>query len=112
MPRRLGDQSITILRAGTTTDSHNDGVPDWDTPSSTIISNCYVEQGTTDEQLINRDTVEILWTVYAPPGIDVLATDRIVFEGITYDIDGQPGVNRSFTRKLDYTGIALKRWEG
>lgn len=102
-------QSVTRLRASTTTD-HGNTIPDWTSPSSTAITGCSVQPGTTVEDLSHRDGVLIEWIVYAPSGTDVLASDRIQYGGNTYEVVGEP--DRFQTGILDHVAFRLKRWEG
>jgi hypothetical protein len=113
MARRLGDQTVTVRRAPTIADSHNDTARrDWAHAVSHDVENCYFELGASEEVLVGRDAVKIAATVFAPAGTDVLATDRIVYEGIEYAVDGQPMVRRSFSRRLDHLEVVLKEWTG
>jgi hypothetical protein len=51
------------------------------------------------------------WTAYLPEGTDVRAGDHIVFEGNTYEIQGEPRVwVAPFTRS--HIQLNLIRWEG
>lgn len=43
------------------------------------------------EQQQARDTVIVGYTVYAPPGTDVVTTDRVRIRGETCEITGFPG---------------------
>lgn len=103
-------QSVTRLRPTFTRDSHGNDSEDWSDPASLLIPGCSVQPGVTSEDRQNRDTTLIAFTVIAPAGIDVLSTDRIVYSGNTYEIDGEP--ERWETGILDHTNLYLKRWEG
>lgn len=103
-------QSITRVRASTTEDIYHNDVVDWGLASETLISGCSVQPGATTEDLINRDGVLIQWTVFAPSGTDIEATDRVKYLGATYEIDGEP--DRWATGVLDHVRFFLKRWEG
>jgi len=60
------------------------------------IDGCAVWPVTTTENIINVDIVN--WTMVAlvPTGSDVLATDRIAYQGTIYDVVGQPTNWRSY----------------
>lgn len=103
-------QSVTRLRASRVPDDRGNQVDDWSTPTTVAIPGCSVQPGVTSEDRLNRDTTLIAYTVIAPAGIDVLSTDRIVYSGQTYEIDGEP--ERWETGILDHTTLYLKRWEG
>lgn len=112
MMRRLGKTTIQIVRAPLITDAHNNQIPDWANATRTPVTGCYVEAGTTQEDLVNRDEVRVAWTVFAPAGVDVVATDRVEHAGVDYEVVGAPAPMESFTGRLDHTVIALQKWEG
>ena len=47
-----------------------------------------------------------------PPNADVLAGDRIVYDGDTYTINGRPRKWKSATGRLDHIMISIERWTG
>jgi hypothetical protein len=112
MTRPIGRTTVQVVRAPLVTNSHGNDAPDWASATRTPVPGCYVEPGTTQENLVGRDEVLVAWTVYAPAGVDVLATDRIEHAGVDYEVFGQPAPMESFTGALDHTVILLKRWEG
>lgn len=105
-------QTIDRLRATVTVDARNNAVEDWETPDVLSIEGCNVQPGMTMEELVNRDTTLIQWTVLAPPDADVRPNDRIDYRGIEYEIDGMPAAQPSPTGALNHLVILLKRWEG
>lgn len=105
-------QTVTRERGVPIDDGHGNETVDWSNPDQLVIARCTVQPGASQEVLAGRDATVIRYTVSAPPGVDVLATDRIVFNGATYDIDGEPGVWSSPTGALAHTIILLKTWEG
>lgn len=110
MPVAFATQTITRVRPTTTTDAHGNEAADWDDANELVIRYCSVQPGATEEDLQNREGVLIQWTVYAPAGADVRATDAVDFQGVRYAVDGEP--KRWMTGILDHTVIALRRWEG
>jgi hypothetical protein len=60
-----------------------------------------------------RDTVIIGLTALLPPGVAVKATDRLQWRGEEYEIDGEPGLHRSYlTGFAAGTEVALVRVVG
>ena len=51
-------------------------------------------------------------TLRAPYDADILAGDRIVVDGIVYDIDGEVVKTTSPTGRVSSTRCELVRWEG
>jgi hypothetical protein len=104
---------IIRLRAVLISDGHGNTVPDWSQPPDELgIGNCSVQPAATQEVLTSRDTVMDQWTVYAPRFADVLATDRVRWNGIDYEVMGQPAAWDSPTGGLSHIQFLMQRWEG
>lgn len=105
-------QSITIVRP-TFIDERGSLVPDWDNPEKTIeVDGCSVQPATTSLSQDGRVLgISDGWTAYLPEETDVQAEDHIVWDGNTYEINGEPrkwiGPMRTSHIQLD-----LIRWEG
>ena len=105
-------QTIKIIRPGTKTE-RGSVVPDWEHASELItVSGCSVQPASTSLSLDGRVLgTSDGWTAYLPEGTDVRAGDHIVFEGNTYEIQGEPRVwTAPFTRS--HIQLNLMRWEG
>jgi hypothetical protein len=50
----------------------------------------YLEQVSTMENTLDRDTIVTDWQAYFPADTNVTAFDRIVFGGQTFEVDGAP----------------------
>jgi hypothetical protein len=86
-------ESITRVRAGSTTDRFDNTVPDWSDPDELDIEGCAVAPRDAEEDRTNgRQAVIVGFNIYAPPGADIRPTDRVVARGETHEIDGDPGV--------------------
>jgi len=105
-------QTVDRIRAASTDDGHGNDEPNWGDASEITLPGCSVQPGATDEVLAGRTATLIQWTVYAPPGVDVLATDRIRYQDVVYEIDGEPARWSSPTGTLDHIVLLLKTWEG
>jgi hypothetical protein len=105
-------QTIKIIRPGTKTE-RGSVVPDWEHASEPVtVSGCSVQPASTSLSLDGRVLgMSDGWTAYLPEGTDVRAGDHIVFEGNTYEIQGEPRVwTAPFTRS--HIQLNLMRWEG
>lgn len=105
-------QTITVIRPGEK-EVRGSKVPDWDQPIKTFdLEGCSIQPGATSLSLDGRVLgIADGWTAYVPEGADVLAGDHIVFDGETYEINGEP---RKWTGPA-YTShiqLILRRWEG
>jgi hypothetical protein len=77
-----------------------------DRPGELVVDGCLVAPGNTAEEQSQGDTVTSGFTVYAPPDVDVTATDGVVVRGTRYRFSGsRPG-------GLPGTVIVLTRTEG
>lgn len=103
--------TVTRERATLVDDGHGNLAESWDSPDTVEIVGCSVQPGASTENLQNRDTTLIAYTVYAPADADVVATDRILIGATPFAIDGEPA-RWSTGLSLDHMVLLLKRWEG
>lgn len=107
------NDTVTIVRANTSKTVRGSTVPDWSSTTETSVSGCSVQPASST---ISEDG-RVLgladgMTAYLPNGTDVLVSDRVVFDGNTYTIDGEPRVWRSPTGMRSHILLNLKRWNG
>lgn len=78
----------------------------------TRVERCLVQPGATAETLGGRDTTAIRWTVHAPPGTSVEATDAVALTegGDLYRVDGHPAEVPSPTGAVAHVVILLVEW--
>lgn len=106
-------ESITRIRPGTKT-LRGSEVPDWSESkvNTLTISGCSVQPATTSLSMDGRVlAINEQMTAFLPEGSDVLAGDRIVYNGETYEINGEP---KRWTGAVNLSNIQLNltRWEG
>lgn len=105
-------QTITRIRPETK-ESRGSTIPDWDNTDSLEIKNCSVQPSSTGLSQDGRVLgISEGYTVYLPPGTDVLAGDRIAFEGNVYTINGEPKPWVSATGRVSHIQLSIERWEG
>lgn len=111
MGRKLGDDTLTVQRAQSSTDPYSQAsAPDWSlTPTTHDIPGCDAQPGASAEYMISRDFSEVAFTVYAPSGSDVTEYDRVLFRGVIYDVDGHPEV---WSGRLGHVVVHLKVRKG
>lgn len=107
------NESITRIRPGTKT-LRGSEVPDWSESkvNTLTISGCSVQPATTSLSMDGRVlAINEQMTAFLPEGSDVLAGDRIVYNGETYEINGEP---KRWTGAVNLSNIQLNltRWEG
>lgn len=118
MPRPLGSDTITILRAPLATDPR-DGTQyrDWNNATSTTVHRCNVQPFPLAEKLnfefnLDREFSRTAIRIYAPPGTDFLPEDRILFNGTSYDIFGSKGDWRRFSGSPHHVQVIARQLEG
>lgn len=85
-------ETVTRLRPTLVENRYGGDDKDWTAPTRLDIPECLIAprlEGENTEQ--GREGVVIGWTVYAPHGADVEATDRVEVRGVAHDVDGEPG---------------------
>lgn len=106
------NDSITILRPATTT-SRGSTIYDWTRATQTNVSGCSVQPASTSLSQDGRVLgITDGLTAYVPPGTDVKAGDRIVFNSETYTINGEPRAWSSPTGRVSAIQLNLQRWSG
>jgi hypothetical protein len=84
----LLSQEITVLTAPLAVDDYGNRVPDWAAATERTVA-AYVRPAPASENVADRSAVEAQWQVHTND-LNVGALDRVVFDGETYEIDGQP----------------------
>lgn len=82
----LGPHTITVLHPAardTWGDTQTGG-------TQQVVTDCFWQPISTEELTAGQDTVNTVAKVFMPPSAVVGDTDRIMFEGRTYQVDGRP----------------------
>lgn len=111
LPRWCTD-TVTVLRPSYV-DKRGSMVPDWTNVTPAQVSGCSIQERTTARDMDGR-TLQVTngAVLYAPQNADIQAGDRIVFDGHTYEITGNPLSNRGATGNLSHKKIPLSEWSG
>lgn len=105
-------QTVTRVRPGSTT-SRGSVVPDWTKATTTEIPGCSMQPAGTSLSQDGRVLgITDGYTCFMPPDADVQAGDRIVFEGKTWEINGEIREWPSATGALDHIELNLARYAG
>ena len=63
---------------------------------TTTVNGCFWQpRGTQEETLGGRDLVTTDGFLSMPPTADIRATSRVTFEGVTYEVHGQPALHHT-----------------
>lgn len=110
----FANTSITRLRAPLIADEY--GTPsaerDWAHATSTVITGCSIQPLIGAEYEVGREAVTVRWKIYAPAGTSLLAGDRVVYGGETYEVDSDGQEWPSPTGNLDHVQAVLKKVVG
>ncbi|MCQ0012707.1 hypothetical protein [Actinomadura madurae] len=82
---------IVIVRAPLVTGYGNSLIYDWANADRTTVA-AALEPGNASERTGARDHTTTFYTAFVPAGTDVLVTDRVEWDGRTWEIDGEPRV--------------------
>lgn len=87
--------TVTRLRAPNSTGPDGAEIPgDWDnTPDEALDKTdypCEFQPLSSTENVVAQQRVESTHRAFLPAGADVLATDRLRFNGVDYQVDGDP----------------------
>ena len=108
---------ITVLRAPIITTQRNTQVQDWGHPQRILIDGCSVQPANSAANTRTgfddiRQNTNISAVLYAPPDADVKAHDRVMFDGNTFTLDGEPLLFRSPTGRVTHKVCNLMLWSG
>ena len=108
------NDTVTRIRPSTTV-KRGSIVPDWDPEkvSEKQISGCSMQPGSTTLSQDGRVLgISDGYTCYMPPGSDVTAGDKIVFNNLDYQVIGEPRPWTSPTGMVSSLQVQLERWSG
>lgn len=100
---------ITRVRAPLIAAPYGNASPDWANATSTDYP-CYVSFVSSTEDVVNLDQTQTRAKVSLPPDADIEPTDRMVYRGSTYEVEGDvmPSMRRGV---LHHQRVVLKRVE-
>jgi hypothetical protein len=93
----LFNQSVIRLRAPLVEDRYRNKKRDWGSAAPATFEGVNVQPASvpvsSDEETLDRQTTVTHWVLQSPEGVDLdlLETDRIVFDGMTLEVDGKVG---------------------
>lgn len=101
---------VTILTPGTQADRYGGTDKRWDNAEEATVKG-WVAQQSRSEVTDGREAQVSGWVLYLDPDATVTGKDRIVWEGITFEVDGPP--NPAWTpRGLHHYEVPLRAVTG
>lgn len=108
----LGGDTIAVYRAPLVPNRYGAQVRDWANAQMHTADGCQVQPLTATENTVDREYVASHAALFAPYDLDLLATDRVVCNNVTYDVDGEPARWRDDVGAPDHTEAMLKHLAG
>jgi hypothetical protein len=113
------DQTVTRLRASTSTDAYGNTVLDWSNPDSLDmparlsppILKVRLGSHAADEDMSGRDAIRHDFEAWVAND-DWTALDRAAYNGLTYEVMGNPGRRTDMDGNYLYTKILLREVSG
>jgi hypothetical protein len=91
MTTSIGADTITVRRAPLIADGrYGADRRDWATATAIVISGVSVQPFSAAEQTLDREYTATRLRLFAPPGTDLISTDRVEWRGVMYEVDGEP----------------------
>jgi hypothetical protein len=87
----LGPHTVTVIQPASR-DNWGDTQPG---DTEIDVKGCFWQPRTTSERTTGQDTVTINPWVNMPPSAPILETSRVRFEGVTYEVDGEPALHHT-----------------
>ena len=111
MPLSFWRDSVTVLRASITVKNGQE-VFDWANATSHTVDCCQVTAQATSRDFDRTLQVPDHRTLRAPVDADIKTGDRIIWNGDSYDIEGEVFHTRSPLGGASSTRCTLARWDG
>lgn len=88
----LAVDTVTVVRAPLTADRYGGQIRDWTAATRTDYPGVCVQPVSSTEDVRDRELLIGKYTLFTSRGqdIDLLATDRIEWNGLTLQVDGDP----------------------
>lgn len=108
--------SVTIVRPASK-EQRGTTVPDWAHAQQHVVGGCSVQTPTTSMSLDARSQTVLAGALYAPPGTDVRAGDRIDWTDAggnahSFAVVGEPMLWASPTGRVSHVRADLAEWRG
>lgn len=105
--------AVTVRRAPLA-ESRGTEARDWPRAQSHEVAGCSVQFGSTSQDRGDARGLAASGsaTLYAPPGSDIQAGDRVSCWLGEFEVDGEPMPRKSPTGAVSHTAAQLSRWRG
>lgn len=112
-PNHPGNDTITVVRAAlVAANRYNAQHRDWPGATSTVVRGVAVQPIGAVETDAQREYAATHMRLFAPYTIDLTSTDRVVWNDITFEVDGEPARWHDDSGQPDHVEVDLKRMTG
>lgn len=114
----LGEQTVTVVRAGVITGRDDLGLPVRGPDIRTSYEGCSFQPllgrfASSEQTPVDTDLVTTRWRAFLPPEADVTAVDRLEVPGYPdTQVDGRPALWPDETGTPDHVEFLAKLWTG
>lgn len=109
----LGADVVTIMRAPLVVDSrYGKSRRNWDGSVNVMVGGCSVQPFAAAEVVADREFTSTHLRLFMPADFDLVASDRVVFQGQVYEVDGEPGYWRDDLGVADHIEAVIKKLVG
>lgn len=88
MLQQLLRDTVTIVRAPLISGPYNSSTYDWANATRTTAA-ASVHPVSSTEDVVQQQRTETRWKLYLDPYADLAATDRVEWDGDSYEVDGE-----------------------
>lgn len=112
MPLPLWAQaSVQVVRA-LQVPVHGTNQPDWSQATTATVAGCSFQPATGVDDVKDRSAVGGPAVLFMPAGTDIVGYDRVVVNGKTYEVVGEPEVWAGPTPRTSHLRVSIHVWEG
>lgn len=88
----LATETITVVRAPLAANRYGAQIRDWSAATRTDVAGVSIQPTATTEDVRDREQLIDTFALFTPRGIDIdlLATDRVEWNGLTLQVVGSP----------------------
>jgi hypothetical protein len=80
--------TVAAVRAPLITDGKGNQIRDWAHATSKSYA-AWVQPDNSLEQTVNQERIVSRWRIFTEPAADILPTDRVTWQGKTFQVDGE-----------------------
>lgn len=88
---------VDVVRAPLVSGSYGGTVRNWGAATTTSGVPAFVQPQTSSEQVADAQRVVTRWRIFLGPYADLEPTDRVVYGGDTFDVDGDVETHRGMS---------------